>query len=169
MAMSIPAMPAFAKYIALLSFVTACASHEPHPGQGDTGSAATPRRIPAFAAFPSGRTYRESPASINFASDPDSRRFRSVLEAGIRSGPNLAGHFRIVTWGCGTQCRSYAIVDVASGRIFGDSALDFDCHDPEFRVDSRLVVEVADTAVFGPCSRGDHYYAWNDSAFVEMK
>ncbi len=162
-------MPAFAKYIALLMFVGGCGGHASQAGHRSRGSATAPPPIPAFASFPAGREYRGAPASVDFASDPDARRFQTVLEAGIRNGPNFAGHFRIVTWGCGTQCQSYVTVDVATGRIFGDSALEFDCYDPKFRVDSRLVVEVADTAVFGPCSKANHYYAWNDSVLVELK
>jgi hypothetical protein len=34
-----------------------------------------------------------------------------------RPGPNFAGHYFIVTWGCGSPCLMAAIVDAKSGRV----------------------------------------------------
>jgi hypothetical protein len=32
------------------------------------------------------------------------RRYRSVLRAEAREGPNFNGHYRVASWGCGTNC-----------------------------------------------------------------
>jgi hypothetical protein len=34
------------------------------------------------------------------------------------AGPNFAGHYVIVKWGCGSPCLMAAIVDLKTGRVF---------------------------------------------------
>jgi len=63
--------------------------------------------------------YEGSPAKPNFQSKPGSLRFRTQIRDGIRQGVNFAGHYAIVTFGCGTGCSFGFLVDVKSGRIFG--------------------------------------------------
>ena len=45
------------------------------------------------------------------------RRLRTMLRIGAASGPNFAGHYTPVTWGCGVACQEFAIVDAKSGRV----------------------------------------------------
>src|SRR5262249_10995916 len=35
---------------------------------------------------------------------PDERMFRTQLSNGAKEGPNFAGHYRFVGWGCGSVC-----------------------------------------------------------------
>ena len=51
-------------------------------------------------------------------SHPRSRLFRSKICEGAKSGPNFAGHYTIVGWGCGSSCGAYAIIDTETGRVF---------------------------------------------------
>jgi hypothetical protein len=44
--------------------------------------------------------------------------FRTAIRKGMREGVNFAGHYAIVSWGCGTECIAYVIGDVATGRVF---------------------------------------------------
>jgi hypothetical protein len=67
-------------------------------------------------------------------------------------GPNFAGHYVIVTWGCGSPCLMAAIVDEKNGRVFpppfhngpGDSYFqvpwDFPMEPLVYRLDSRLLI-----------------------------
>ena len=32
-------------------------------------------------------------------------------------GPNYAGHYRVVVWGCGTSCAMFAVVDLRNGKV----------------------------------------------------
>ena len=64
----------------------------------------------------------------------EERRYRTVIRRGVDKGwgaedgttgkelaapgPNFAGHYVIVTWGCGSPCMMAAIVDLKSGRVF---------------------------------------------------
>ena len=96
----------------------------------------------------------------------EERRYRTVIRQGVtkgygvegsdgrqRPGPNFAGHFFIITWGCGSPCLMAAIVDATIGRVypppfhysnpghvyfqvrweFPETALDY-------RLDSRLII-----------------------------
>jgi hypothetical protein len=46
------------------------------------------------------------------------RRFRSVLRSAAAEGPNFNGHFRVVHWGCGTNCIEWAVIDLIDGRVW---------------------------------------------------
>ena len=35
-----------------------------------------------------------------------------------RAGPNFAGHYYVVQWGCGTGCLRMAVVDAVTGMVF---------------------------------------------------
>lgn len=56
-------------------------------------------------------------APVNFESSPDAKLFRTTITNQVSEGANFAGHYTVVTWGCGTSCRGYAIVDVITGNI----------------------------------------------------
>jgi hypothetical protein len=45
------------------------------------------------------------------------RVFRTRIREGAKEPPNFAGHYRIVTWGCGTWCVEFLIVDSVSGKV----------------------------------------------------
>ena len=44
--------------------------------------------------------------------------YRSRIIAGIKAGPNFAGHYAFVEIGCGTSCRFAFVADVATGQVF---------------------------------------------------
>src|SRR5262245_19409738 len=72
-------------------------------------------RFPTFAAYAVHEGFTGRPAQVDLKSDPDAPRFRTRLREGAATGPNFAGHFTIVTWGCGTDCQVTAVVDALSG------------------------------------------------------
>lgn len=76
-------------------------------------------------------------------------RYRTRLTEGLRDLPvNFAGHYVMVTWGCGTTCLDGGMVDARSGEAtalpflldsFGSFEVEID--DPLlFSADSRLVI-----------------------------
>lgn len=69
-----------------------------------------------FNDWPAPRNRPHAPAPPVLSS-PEAHRFRSVLREGAAAGPNFAGHFTIVVWGCGASCTSAAIVDALTGRV----------------------------------------------------
>lgn len=50
--------------------------------------------------------------------------FRTVLRNGIKSGPNYAGHYTVVVWGCGTSCSSFAVVNLKTGQVITSPGID---------------------------------------------
>ena len=80
-------------------------------------------------------------AKPNFQSLPGSINFRTTIRDGIKQGANFAGHYAIVTFGCGTGCSSSFLVDVKSGEIF-DFPLggeEYDMLSLDYRPDSKLI------------------------------
>lgn len=86
---------------------------------------------------------------------PDARRYRTMIRQGVADGPNFAGHYAVVVWGCGSSCSERAIVDTNTGRVYFDRRLrDLDTTQADendnrdkqfpayFNVSSRLLVIV---------------------------
>ena len=73
-------------------------------------------KAPSFETY---RVIREQVAfpKLNLASNPIGRKYRTVLRLAIKEGPNYAGHYRLVYWGCGTSCAMFAIVNLKTGRV----------------------------------------------------
>ena len=119
-------------------------------------------RYPAHAHF-SGR-----PAAVDLSSDAGARRFRTVLREGARAGPNFAGAFTVVTWGCGSNCLQLAVVGARNGSVyFFPETIDFDVH---YRRGSELLVVDPYACGFTedelPGARWRMYYRWTGRQFV---
>jgi hypothetical protein len=71
----------------------------------------------AFAQFRPEPRLHHSPAPPRL-SDPRARRFRTVLREAAKEGPNFNGHYRVVSWGCGTNCIEWAVIDLAGGDVW---------------------------------------------------
>jgi ankyrin repeat protein len=127
------------------------------------------RQVPRFEDLPVSRIYRGVPAPVDLHSNPEAPSYRTRLREGARKGPNFAGHYTVVGWGCGSNCESTMIVDALTGRVydgFGDE------RGAEFRINSNLVI--ADPgggpgAIGYPDDPTDslavRYYVWNDHRF----
>ncbi len=61
--------------------------------------------------------FEEKPALVNFDSRPDAKLFQSTITEQSAEGPNFAGHYTVATWGCGTECQGFAIIDAITGEI----------------------------------------------------
>jgi len=72
---------------------------------------------PKFEQYPASQDKLIKPAPVDLT-DPKTRRFRTVLKSCAKNGPNFAGHYTVVGWGCGTSCVSFAIVDAKTGIVF---------------------------------------------------
>jgi hypothetical protein len=117
------------------------------------------KKAPKFAAYrvePRGVSVRPK---LDFSS-PTARTYRTLLRSEIAKGPNFAGHYRFVVWGCGSSCAMFAVVNLNTGRViqadgfssvntvnfdvdqkfFSNPKRDFG--DFDFRRDSRLLVVV---------------------------
>jgi len=111
---------------------------------------------PRFEAFSTATIPNLKPAEVDLKSHQRAREYRTKLREGAAEGPNFAGHFTVVGWGCGTSCVQWAIVDAVTGTVYfppdeirsiSTVHLDIVKDEPEshfyglrFRLDSRLLM-----------------------------
>jgi hypothetical protein len=95
-----------------------------------------PRSAPDFKKFPVEQIYKGAPATVDMGS-PLAREYRTRLQAGARKGPNFAGHYTIVQWGCGSNCDSITVVDAVSGQVYHGAGND---RGAIFQLDSKLLI-----------------------------
>jgi hypothetical protein len=100
-------------------------------------------------------------AGVDFASAPYGRMFRTKLREGAAPGPNFAGHYTVVLWGCGTGCQIVSVIDARTGRLSRQTLLT--ANGVRYRRDSRLLFadppdpeQPADCASCGTPA----YYVW---------
>ena len=74
--------------------------------------------LPRFEEYRVDVSYEGPPAAFNPASSKLARAYRTRLREGAKKGPNFAGHFTLVSWGCGSPCQEWAIIDTLTGRVF---------------------------------------------------
>lgn len=94
--------------------------------------------MPRFDDYPAHRTFAGTPAAPQLETASYGRSFRTRLREGARTGPNFAGTFTVVIWGCGAPCQMVAVIDAQSGRL-STHHLHTE-NGVEFRANSRLIV-----------------------------
>ena len=103
----------------------------------------------------------------------------SWKDARENAGPNFAGHYIVIRWGCGSDCLMMAIVDAKTSEvhppplsgagtelfvpmdIMGDREIDF-------RLDSALMV-LGNACRTARTQCGVYYFDWKDNRFVLVK
>jgi hypothetical protein len=116
---------------------------------------------------------RPSEAVISKYDVTEKGRFLQAVRDVVSDGPDFAGRYAIVTWGCGTWCWNIVIADVVTGRVYDApfvAAIGFPqvTHGEliQRRADSSLLVvsgclEMRDGQQLraGPC--GTFYFNWS--------
>jgi len=99
-----------------------------------------------FEDYAVSKVFKGKPATAKLTTARE-RKFRTRLTEDSRGGPNFAGHYTVVFWGCGTGCAQTAIVDAYDGRIvwvpldWTDIPDEADVADNRnFRLNSRLLI-----------------------------
>ena len=75
----------------------------------------TDSKAPSFNAYKVAEEPAFVAAPLNLKSNPIARSYKTALRRGIQSGPNFAGHYALVVWGCGSSCADFAVVDLKNG------------------------------------------------------
>ena len=125
-----------------------------------------------FASYPVSEIFHGTPAQPQL-STPYFRQYQTRIREGAKRGPNFAGHYTFVEWGCGAECGTFVIVDTLSGRIYRlDQNISYCCIDEagmHYRVDSTLVVIVLcpSSPPNQECVR--KFYNWDGSRLVFQK
>lgn len=138
----------------LILFVSAalavCAHAQTRPGANGAKAArrAATSEPPRFSDYPVKDVYTGPIAPVVLESRR-ARMFRSRLREDSRNGPNFAGHYTVVFWGCGTGCAQVAVVDAKTGKVYWPPLDYTDIPSPpedtaaphrNFRPDSKLLV-----------------------------
>jgi hypothetical protein len=129
--------------VALLLCVCAVASSTVAAG----AQARKSRPAPRFEDYPVREVYKGPVARVRLESKK-ARMFRTRLREDSHVGPNFAGRYTVVVWGCGTGCAQMGVVDARTGRVYFPPVEYMDIPDTEdaearsrvFRLDSRLLV-----------------------------
>jgi hypothetical protein len=130
------------------------------------------KRSPRFQDFPVIDRFSGKPPPPKILT-PRARLFKTMIREGAKEGPNFSGHYTLVTWGCGSDCISFAIVDFKTGLVFFNPQvltvirhISQEGEQLEFRRDSRLLVVEGDTFGIGDSqNQGKFYYEWKDDQF----
>jgi hypothetical protein len=161
------------RYLTLVILLPACDRSDSRPAaQPDTARGAVAARPTLrFEDYPVADTSlgRARPAGVAFASADYGRMYGTKLRQGAAEGPNFAGHYTVVTWGCGTGCGIVAVVDARTGRLSEQTLLTG--NGLQFRRDSRLLYadpptpeQPADCASCGTPA----FYEWRDGRFLAV-
>ena len=128
--------------------------------------------LPRYADFPAKHFIIERQARVNLSSNRLAREYRTALRLGAATGPNFAGHYTVVDWGCGSSCNECAVVDARTGKVFSDDRMNGAKTGYAYRRDSNLFIvnPVEDSLRF---HFGDtlltSYYLWNGRTFKFLR
>ncbi len=130
-------------------------------------------RLPRFEDFPIPEQFKGTPAPVDFLSHPSAPKFKTRLTEGAKEGPNFAGHYTIVSWGCGTMCQVVSVIDAQTGTVYFPPFITE--LGSEFRIDSNLfIVNPPDMIkeIFGgfeiPNWVYSAYYKWENNQFISI-
>ena len=165
--------------LAALSLPAAC--HTPRAGRpADSVAATAPVAAttpasrpwpPSFAEYATSDTLVAPSAPIDYAIDPEASRFRTFLEE-ARMGPaDLGGHYRVVVWGCGKMCAEHLILDLRTGRTYGDTLVNVGCEGLSHTRTSALVMATPyENADAGRCPhRSTRFFVWTGTKLEELQ
>jgi hypothetical protein len=149
--------------------VCACASATSVLGAGTQAKKSRP--APQFEAYPVREVYKGPVAPVRLDSRK-ARMFRTRLREDSRGGPNFAGRYTVVVWGCGTGCAQMGVVDARNGRVYFPPVEYMDIPDMEdaevrsrvFRLDSRLLV-ITKNLYDGQGTYTAYYYLFDGGRF----
>jgi hypothetical protein len=100
------------------------------------------QNLPKFEEFSVTDIYRGKPAPVDL-STPNALNFKTRLTEEAAKGPNFAGHYTVVTWGCGTSCVVVSLVDAKTGAVHMLVGVN-PWAKLEYRLDSSLIIENGD-------------------------
>ncbi len=120
-------------------------------------SSATPlwnqSRAPQFSDFSVASAFSGVSAAVDYSSDSTGATYKTQYTTQVPKGPNFAGHYTVVTWGCGSNCIVYTIVDNMTGTIYPGGGSD--TGDVQFQKNSSLIIEKN--------TNGSKFYVWQDN------
>jgi PAS domain-containing protein len=139
---------------------------------GAAAASAQGPTFPQFESYPVSGDFYGTPAPA-IISHPGARLFRTMIKEQAKAQPNFAGHYRLATWGCGSDCQGLALIDARTGKVyFNPRALNVagvpnqDEERLQFRADSRLMIISGSVDGFHRYQdKAKFYYEWRNNHF----
>ena len=106
---------------------------------------------------------------------PFKRNFKTILTEAAKIEPNFDGKYVLVSWGCGTECQHFAIIDVETGIVTDGLTTRWG---QNFRADSSLVIVNDPNLFFAESGSGGdwlpemfhtEYYRWDGEQLILLK
>jgi hypothetical protein len=119
--------------------------------------------------FPVQRVYRGKPAKADFSGEnAHFRDFRTRIRQGMATGPNFAGEYSVIQFGCGTGCSSVIVANNRSGRpyTFPRGGEDNMYLALKYKLDSRLMIAQWGSYESGKCYM--EYFDFTDGGWREI-
>lgn len=118
-----------------------------------------------FEDYPAEHFFQGDPAKVDFKSRPGSKLFFTRLTNGVAKGPNFAGAYTVVGWGCGTNCVSYSVVSAETGKV---SEFLSSCGAASYQLDSALLIINPPPISYYPRGCTTRYLKWNGTEFEKL-
>ena len=169
--------------------VAAAVAAQDAPPVGDDcmiALAAISQPTPRFEDYPAPAEKVGKPAPVDLSSSPVAHEFRTQVRSDARAGPNFAGHFTVVGWGCGSACLQWGVVDARTGKAHFEPKISVvsvdhvadengpaggvnqEFYNLRFRLGSRLLV-VMGAPQEDESREGVGYYRWDGRTFGLIK
>lgn len=103
------------------------------------------KNSPQFEDYPVNEKFYGRHVRVDLSSHSMARMYRTKLREGAKEGPNFAGHYALVSWGCGNECQGNLVIDLRTGKVYGLAEPPFDralvsSRGVDFRLTSRLII-----------------------------
>lgn len=103
-----------------------------------------------------------------------SRKYRTVITDQSKLEVNFAGFYRVATWGCGTDCHQFAIVNKKNGLVYTHPTINLVAGvngNDEPRIDSRSDSELfIISGNFNDIenTEGKYYFQWSGKKLIPV-
>jgi hypothetical protein len=124
-------------------------------------------KMPNFKDYVVNEIYTSKPAAVDLSSSPSAKMFKTRLTEGIKKGVNFAGAYTIVSWGCGTNCSTSAILETKTGKVL---AWFVSCGAEQYEKDSKLLIinPTGNGRISYPDGCKTEYYIWDGSKLTKI-
>ena len=166
-------MRAYFLIVAMLAAVLAnpAAAAEKYDGKLDLkcfGKHHVYKDLPTFQDYAPEKPFGRRAKDIDWNSDPKAREYRTRLREGLHEPSDFNGHFKVVSFGCGTGCQFNWVIDLANGKAVGQFETSFGT---SYRKNSALLIANppdADCDTYPPIDAVT-FYTVKDDKLVAVK
>lgn len=107
----------------------------------------TANRPPAFQDFPISEIFNGPNTAPDFSTNSNATNYRTLITNESKQPANFAGHYRLVLYGCGSNCTGFFVVNLKTGKIISLGSNYVADRDILTRVSSSLLIY---NAPYGP-------------------